>query len=169
MTVGSVDKRPVLVMGLGNLHLKDDGVGLKLLETVAGLDGFGRHVEFVDGGTQGLALLGYLGGRKLAVILDAVGLGAPPGTVHILRGAEIAKLWAHPSTTAHEGNALELLAAARLLREDPVEVVIIGIEPEHVRTGVGLSDAVSAAVPDAASLAVQVIESRMKDMQRVCV
>ena len=91
-------RAPVLVLGLGNLLLQDDGVGLKLLEAVSDSEPFGEEVEFVDGGTQGLALLGYLGGRKLTLILDAVGLGQAPGTVHMLRGAEIEKLRAHRST-----------------------------------------------------------------------
>jgi hydrogenase maturation protease len=162
MTAGSADvRRPVLVLGLGNLLLEDDGVGLKLLDAVAARSEFDAEVEYVDGGTLGLALLGYLGGRKLALILDAVGLGAPPGTVHVLRGAEIDKLRTHRSTSAHEGNALELLATARLLGDEPDEVVIVGIEPEHVRTGLGLSEAVSASVPEASALA--------KDLVKLCV
>ncbi|MGO9256467.1 MAG: hydrogenase maturation protease [Bryobacteraceae bacterium] len=161
-------RAPVLVLGLGNLLLEDDGVGLRLLEAVAA-EPLGENVELVDGGTQGLALLGYLGGRKLTVILDAVGLGEAPGTVHLLRGAEIEKLGAHRSTTAHEGNALELLAAARLVGDEPEETVIVGIEPEHVRTGVGLSDSVSAGVPEAAALAVQVIQSRTYGEEGLCV
>lgn len=162
-------RAPVLVLGLGNLLLEDDGIGLRLLEAVVAGERFGEDVEFVDGGTQGLALLGYLGGRKLTVILDAVGLGEAPGAVHMLRGAEIEKLGAHRSTTAHEGNALELLAAARLLGDEPDELVIVGIEPDHMRTGVGLSDSVSAAVPAAAALAAQVIRSRTNDEEGLCV
>jgi hydrogenase maturation protease len=177
MTAGLVEvcpvdtgtRAPVLVLGLGNLLLEDDGVGLRLLEAIGAADRFGEDVEFVDGGTQGLALLGYLGGRKLAVILDAVGLGEAPGTVHVLRGAEIEKLRAHHSTIAHEGNAIELLAVARLLRDEPYELVIVGIEPDHVRTGVGLSDAVSAAVPEGVKLVVQVLRSHTNHEERLCV
>lgn len=157
MTAGLADARPVLVLGLGNLLLQDDGVGLKLLAAVAAAGPLGADVEFVDGGTQGLALLGYLDGRKLVIVLDAVGFGAEPGTVHILRAAELEKLFMHRSTSAHEGNALELLATARLLGGGPDEVVIIGIEPEHVRTGLGLTARVAASVPQAAQLAKEVI------------
>ena len=170
MTAGLVEARstdpesraPVLVLGLGNLLLQDDGVGLRLLELVAAAAAWNDdEIEFVDGGTQGLALLGYLPGRKLTLVLDAVGLGEAPGTVHQLRGAEIEKLRAHRSTSAHEGNALELLATAQLLGDEPDELVIIGIEPEHVRTGVGLSEAVSAQVAEAAALAVEVLRSQV--------
>ncbi len=181
MTAGSAEVRdgvpyedlearaPVLVLGLGNLLLQDDGVGLRLLEAVSAREWDPAAVEFVDGGTQGLALLGYMAGRKLTLVLDAVGLGAAPGTVHQLRGAEIERLRAHRSTTAHEGNALELLATARLLGDEPEELVIVGIEPEQVRTGVGLSDAVSAQLATAAAMAVEVIRSQSKLQVPPCV
>ena len=61
MTVGSVDagpaRAPVLVLGLGNLLLSDDAAGLHLKAALAAERGTSDQVEFVDGGTQGLALL----------------------------------------------------------------------------------------------------------------
>ena len=60
---------PVLVLGLGNLILTDDGAGLRLLQSVETGAVWGDQVEFIDGGTQGLALLGYLTRRRLAVVL----------------------------------------------------------------------------------------------------
>jgi len=68
MTAGSPkrpqDVAPVLALGLGNLLLGDDGIGLRLVEKLAEENGFGDAVEFVDGGTQGLALLGCLADRE---------------------------------------------------------------------------------------------------------
>ena len=140
----------VLVLGLGNLLLSDDGVGLRLLAELAG----SAEADFVDGGTQGLALLPYLADRRAIVILDAVALGAPPGTVHVLEGNSLDSIRAR---TAHESNASELLAAARLLGDLPPTVVIVGIEPARVATGVGLSAEVEAAIPEAAARAREVL------------
>src|ERR1039457_4189410 len=90
MTVGSVDvapaRAPVLVLGLGNLLLSDDAAGLHLEAALQAERGDSPQVEFVDGGTQGLALLDYLSNRRAVLVLDAVGLGAEPGSVHVLRG-----------------------------------------------------------------------------------
>ena len=152
MTGGSVDPAQVLVLGLGNLLLGDDGVGLRLLEELAG----GASADFLDGGTQGLALLPYFDGRRALIILDAVALGAPAGTVHVL---DAANLKAHRATTAHGSNALELLEVAALLGELPPTVTIIGIEPAKIATGIGLSPEVKRAVPEALSLARRVLES----------
>jgi hydrogenase maturation protease len=156
MIAGLADP-PVLVLGVGNLLLQDDGAGLRMLEVLSAC-GFGDEVEFVDGGTQGLALLGHLAGREVLVVLDAVKLGDPPGTIHVLRGAELARLRARHSSTSHESNALELLAYAQLLGTLPGEVVVIGIEPESIRTGVGLTATVESALPAAIACASAVIE-----------
>lgn len=109
------------------------------------------RVEFLDGGTQGRALAGHLGGRRALVVLDAVRLGAAPGTVHVLRDP----LGAAPPRggSAHESNVGDLLAAACLLGELPQAVVLVGIEPALVQTGLGLSAKVAAAVPAAARAA----------------
>jgi len=150
MTAGSTD---ILVLGLGNLLLSDDGLGLRLLKD---LSSGSAAAEFLDGGTQGLALLAHISNRRALIILDAVVLGAPAGTVHVLQGDAIS---AHHAVTAHGSNALELLAAARLLGDLPPTVTIIGIEPACIRTGIGLSPEVEASIPEALSRARAVLES----------
>lgn len=147
---------PTLVLGLGNVLLRDDGIGLRMLEELERDERFGE-CEFVDGGTQGIALLGYFEDRASAVILDAVALGASPGTVHVLRGPDFQVV---RGSTAHEGGALEVLALAKLLGQAPDEVVIVGIEPDEVHTGIGLSDRVEAALPEAVAKARQILEER---------
>ncbi len=142
---------PVLVLGLGNLLLKDDGVGLELLKRLEPDFVDDPRVEFVDGGTQGLALAPYLPNRCAMLILDAVALGTEPGDVHHLPDARSTP--ATRSTTAHEGNASELLAAATLIGECPETVALVGIEPDDVSTGIGLTERVQSALPRALKLA----------------
>jgi hydrogenase maturation protease len=146
-----------LVLGLGNLLLGDDGAGLRLLAELERRRNWGPGIEFIDGGTQGLALLGCLSGRRALLLLDAVALSAPPGTVHLLGTADLDAWDAARATTAHEGNARELLAAARLVGEYPAEVVVVGIEPEQVRAGIGLSPVVAQAVPAAVERATTIL------------
>jgi hydrogenase maturation protease len=151
--MNQVDSAPILVLGLGNLLLGDDAAGLRLVERLAAESGYGDQVEFVDGGTQGMALLGCLTGRKAVLLLDATGLGGAPGTVHVLDGPAIEALAAKRASTAHEGNALELLAAARLLQavdgDAAPEIRLVGIEPARIATGIGLSPEVEAAMDSA--------------------
>jgi hydrogenase maturation protease len=151
-----------VVLALGNTLLRDDGVGLAILHALEReAAAWGGEVEFVDGGTQGLALLGVLSGRRVAVILDAIALGAAPGTVHILSADEAVNMRSRRSGTAHEGNAGELLAAARLLGDLPERTIIVGIEPEDIRTGVGLSEAVARSVQEAVACARHALEGSL--------
>jgi hydrogenase maturation protease len=151
-------------LGLGNLLLHDDGVGLRLLELLAA-ETQRDDVEFVDGGTQGLVLLPYLSQRRSVLILDAIGLGAKPGTVHLLRGEEIGRMRARRAETAHEGNGLTLLETARLLGEDLPNLVVLGVEPALVRTGVGLT----AEAAEGAQRALEMARQVLRETEAVCV
>lgn len=141
---------PILVLGLGNTLLSDDGVGPALLDHLSGsAENWDGQVEFVDGGTQGLALLGCLSGRRALIIVDAVKTGAPPGTVHRMTLAELRNVNPGHASSAHEGNAGELLAAAQLLDELPARLFVVGVEPKKIATGLGLSAPVQRALSEA--------------------
>ena len=145
-----VPPRLPLILGVGNLLLGDDGVGLHLLGLLSReAEHWHVGIEFVDGGAHGLMLLGSLSGRPAVILLDAVTLGAPPGTVHVLCAEQALALGRRPSRTVHEGGAARLLAIASLTGDLPPLVRVVGIEPGRVELCVGLSDAVRAAIPEA--------------------
>jgi len=153
-TPGLVETAPVLLLGLGNPLMADDGAGQELLSRlIPEASGWGPQVEFVDGGTQGLALMGAFEGRKAVVFLDAIALGDKPGAVHVLNGKELMGMGARRPTTAHEGSAAQILAALELLGETPKEIRMIGVEPEKVGLGIGLSESVRGSLGVAAGLA----------------
>jgi len=144
---------PVLVLAIGNPLMADDGAGqevLAKLESIAA--GWGSQVELLDGGTQGLALLGQFEGREAVVFLDAVRLGEAAGSVHVLRGQEVLRMGGH-ATSAHEGSAPDILRALELLGETPAEVALVGVEPERIQIGIGLSPAVRGSLERAADSA----------------
>jgi hydrogenase maturation protease len=166
MTPGSVDdnlfgkQSPLLVIGIGNPLLSDDGVGLQLLKKIE--KKFGSNlVEFIDGGTQGIALLGRLENRKAIIFLDAVSLDAPHGTIHYLSKDEVLSIDSK-QTTAHEGNATQILKTALLTGDLPENIFVIGIEPEKLNTDIGLSETVTKAIPDA----IELIESTINRLLR---
>jgi hydrogenase maturation protease len=164
---GGAARPALLVLGLGNLLLGDDAVGLELLaefESAGPADGFPGTLEFVDGGTQGIALLGVMGGREAMLVLDAVQRGEPPGTVHELTGEEAVALRFRRPETAHEGGAGPLLALAALTGDLPARVRVVGIEPECVETRLGLSPRVRAAVPVAVRRARLAVECLIADV-----
>jgi hydrogenase maturation protease len=155
---------PILVLGLGNILLGDDGVGPALVEKIRLRYAGNADVECVDGGTQGLALLGRLAARHALIILDALALGRTPGDVSVLEGREIWEQRGARSTTAHEGNAGELLSAAQLLGDLPELLFLVGVQPEQVRTELGLSVAVKIAVPEAIARSCEVIDKLLREL-----
>jgi hydrogenase maturation protease len=149
-------RAPILVLGLGNTLLRDDGVGTVLVERLRERRGGDPRCEFVDGGTLGLALLGWLEERAALLVLDAVALGAAPGTVHVVEHP-----LANPAARgigAHGGNASALLGTAALLGALPHRVVVIGIEPHTIRTGTELDPAVARSVDAALARAERQLE-----------
>jgi hydrogenase maturation protease len=141
---------PPLVLGLGDLLMGDQGVGLHLLGHLSReSEHWHVKVEFMDGGTRGPALIGPLVERWGVVILDAVSLGAAPGTLHSLSLAEALEIGRRPAAPGHEGSATRLLAIASLAGTMPAFVRVVGIEPGRVELGVGLSERVHAGIPEA--------------------
>lgn len=156
---------PILVLGLGNVRLHDDGFGPSLVEDLArDYVHASSQVEFMDGGTQGLALLGRIAERKALVILDAVATGHEPGSVCVLEGQEVLRFATTRPTTAHEGNAGELLATAAFLGELPEKCYIIGVEPKSLRTGVGLSRDVHRSLRAAHQTAREILDGLLAEV-----
>ncbi len=150
----------VLVLGLGNLLLEDDGVGLELLKQLRDRLGPIPGVDFVDGGTQGVALLGVLAGRESILILDAISRGTAPGNPDpgtVVRIDDPLAIASPQDFGAHGANVSGLLAAARLIGELPKRINLVGVVPASTSTGVGLSAAVRDAIPAAAVLASEVL------------
>ncbi len=142
---------PFLVLGLGNVLLGDDGIGPALIgQLLQEQPRWEDRIEFLDGGTQGLALLGFLSGREAIIIIDALAMGAPPGTTRILNVSEVFQMGVNRADSAHGGNASELLALAKVLDEIPNSVFVVGVEPQNIATGYGLSESARRALPVAA-------------------
>ena len=154
---------PVLVLGLGNPLMGDDGAGLEMLSRLSTLD-HPSTVDFVDGGTGGLGLLGFLAGRRALLILDAVRTGSRPGTVHSFTDDQLAIFFSRRGTTAHETDAGELIQTARLLGECPPRLALAGIEPAVAATGIGFSAEVAASMDEAVALAKHMLNSLVEDV-----
>lgn len=135
---------PILVVGVGNVLLADDGVGVLLARELAT-----RHLpqaEVLDGGTLGLALLPYLEGRRALVLLDAM-RGEVPGELRWLSWP-LPPHWGRArGLSPHEGSALELLAAAELTGSLPPKVWLGVITAGEVSTRIGLSQALEERFP----------------------
>lgn len=134
-----------LVLGVGNILLSDEGVGVHAVHLLRERYRFPQEVEILDGGTLGLDLLPYVEGADRLLIVDAVQMDAPPGTVARLEGAEVSAVLGL-KYSPHQVGLSDLLGAARLLGRAPAEVVLWGVQPASLEVGLELSPTVAAQV-----------------------
>lgn len=134
-----------LVLGVGNLLLSDEGVGVHVVRRLQEVVELPEAVQVVDGGTSGLELMYHLEGVSHLVVVDAVEMGQPPGTLTRLAGDQLP---AHLclKISPHEIGLPELLFAAKLRDLYPEEVVVWGAQPGACNVGLDLSPAMAAQV-----------------------
>ena len=130
-----------LVLGVGNLLLQDEGAGVRALEKFENKYRLPDGVELLDGGTSGLELLHQLDGRDRLVIVDVVRRGEPPGRVVRMAGEEVPAQF-RQKISPHQLGIADLLATARLIGSLPEKLVLFGIEPKNLDTGLSMSDEV---------------------------
>lgn len=137
---------PILVLGVGNLLMKDEGVGvhaaLKLLHMP-----LPPFVEIIDGGTAGLDLLSYLENREKVIIIDAVQTNEPPGTIFRLTPDNIGSLAREKQFSLHQPGVAELLRIAQTIGLSLPEVVILAVQPADISIGTDLSPSLEEKLP----------------------
>lgn len=157
-----------LVAGIGNIFLRDDGFGVETARLLAERDLPG-HIEVVDVGVRGVHLAyQLLDGYDTLVLVDATARGEAPGTLYVIEhDADDAS--PPPGTPALDGHRMTPDTVLALLDtlcagtggEPPRRILIVGCEPTSVDEGIGLTAAVSDAVPEA----VRLIEELLHDSE----
>ena len=136
------------MLGLGNILLRDEGVGVRVAEAFAERYVLPASVEVVDGGTVGMDLLDTLAGCDHLLICDAVKIESPPGSVVKLVDGQVPTLF-QTRYSPHQLGLSEVLATLTLTDEAPKAVTLIGIGPADLELGIDLSPPVAAAIQPA--------------------
>ncbi len=147
---------PLLILGVGNPLLGDDGVGVHVVDEIrrraaAGTAVLPPRTELLDGGTRGIALLPDVAGARAVVLVDAAGLDAEPGAIAVIPGARIGtgRTAKGAVVSASTGGLGELVDIARFLGILPEAVSLVGIQPAGIAVGLELSGPVAAVLDDA--------------------
>ena len=135
-----------LVLGLGNILLRDEGVGVRVVEGLLEQYDFPEGVRVMDGGTLGLDLLPFLEEASRLLVIDAVQARKPPGTLVRLVGDEIPIFLDASKVSPHQEGLQDLLAVALLKGYLPDEVVFWGAQITSLGVGLDLSEAVAEQV-----------------------
>jgi hydrogenase maturation protease len=148
----------VTLIGLGNLLLRDEGIGIHAIRAVEAGCQADPGLEIVDGATAGLDLIPYIEGRDRVLFVDAVNFRKEPGYIGVLENQEIPAMFTYKDSLHHLG-LVDLLAAAQLLDVAPREICLIGIQPHIIETGLELSELLQAKLP----LLVACIRAKLQD------
>lgn len=146
-------ERPLVVIGVGNVLLRDDAVGIRVVDRLRELVeddpiALPQPVLLVDGGTLEMELLGTVREARGLVLVDAVASGAPAGTVSVLHGDAIRA--AGGARAGRSADTMhELLDVSRILGWLPEQVALVGVEAGGIDFGTDLSPSVAAALPEA--------------------
>lgn len=135
----------ILVMGLGNLVMSDDGLGSRVISELEKRFSPPDQVVLLDGGTLGLDLLPRLEGIDKLLIIDALQMGAEPGTLFRLEGEEVPRAFAN-KLSVHQMGLQDLLAVAELQGHLPGELVVLGAQAAVIEMRMELSPPVEAAL-----------------------
>lgn len=134
----------ILVAGVGNLLLKDEGVGIHVIRALEH-EPLSDNVTLLDGGTGGLHLVNWLEGYDCIILVDAMLDKRPPGTVRLLQPKYVSDY--PPLMSAHEIGLRDMLAAMTLTGSLP-EVYLLAVSVADVQeVGMELTRKVASAVP----------------------
>lgn len=134
----------LLILGLGNLLCRDDGLGVLVAQAIAETRDIPEGARVLDGGTLGLSLLPYLEDAERAILVDAIQADTPPGSIVRLEGDAVGPAVA-ARLSVHQVGVSDLIEAARWRGRVPPTLVLLGIVPETIELGVGLSAPVAGA------------------------
>jgi hydrogenase maturation protease len=135
-----------LVLGLGNILLGDEGVGVRVIERLLEQVELPEGVRVLDGGTLGLDLLPYLEDAARLLVVDAAQARKPAGTLIRLTGREIPIFLDASKVSPHQEGLQDLLAVAAFKGYLPEEVVFLGVQVGSLGVSLELSPAVAAQV-----------------------
>jgi hydrogenase maturation protease len=155
-------RAPNILVGIGNLLRRDDGVGPIVAQRMSRLT-LPDDVEVIDAGTAGTELASLIERRRLVVVVDAIDAGEPPGSIYRL-APESVQPASRAGLSVHDLHFLHALDETRLLGSSPRRVVIFAVQVADKSTGIGLSEPVGRAARQVMTLAAEELGFSIEDM-----
>ncbi|MCM8800877.1 MAG: HyaD/HybD family hydrogenase maturation endopeptidase [Candidatus Omnitrophica bacterium] len=145
-----------LIIGCGNLLLKDEGVGVHLIEYLKDKE-LPEDVELIDGGTAGFDLIDFILGKEKVVIIDSVKAGGNPGDIYCFSPSDF-ETDNPPKTSLHDITLKDIFSIVQR-QDNLVEIKIIGIEPKDISYGTELSPELKNLLPKIAEIVLKEVNA----------
>jgi len=148
-----------LILGIGNVLWADEGFGIRTIEALHKRYTFPDSVRVMDGGTQGIFLLPWVRNAQRLLIFDAVDFGLAPATLKVIRGDDVPRFMGAKKVSMHQTGFQEVLASADLAGDLPLQLVLIGVQPELLDDyGGSLRPSVKARIDPAIQLGLKILD-----------
>lgn len=136
----------VVVLGVGNILMSDEGVGVHAVTALAERYDFPECVEIIDGGTSGMDCLDRIADADLLLIADCMRkAGKQPGDITRIADDEI-NAWFKTKISPHQVGLSDVLAACCFHGMSPKKVVLVGVQPASFETSMELTPKVAAVL-----------------------
>lgn len=136
-----------LILGVGNILLSDEGVGVYVVQDLENDPSFVSQFDIIDGGTCGMELLDVMAKREHLIIIDAVLANKQAGEIIVLHDEQVPIFFSR-KISPHQLGICDVLSALKLTDEFPKHLCLIGIQPESLKSGIGLSQTVTQILPE---------------------
>jgi hydrogenase maturation protease len=150
----------MLVLGIGNTLLTDEGIGIHVLQALEPELADWPDVTLLDGGTLSFTLAGPIEDADALIVVDAANIKKQPGEWTLLKGEEMdAFLMSNRKATVHEVGLTDLRAIALLAGHWPEKRAMLAIQPDVIDWGELPTPAVAAAIPPACAAIVEQLQA----------
>lgn len=156
--------RLISVIGLGNILMRDEGVGVHAIRAFQERYDAPDTVEIVDGGTAGFDLLPLIEGREKVLLVDAVNFGREPGFIDTLVNDEIPARFGTKASLHHLG-LMDILSITKLAGSAPTELCLVGIQPKALEVGLDMTPEMC----DKVEILVERVVNKLRDWNVQCV
>lgn len=136
-----------VVLGIGNIILSDEGVGVRAVEAFERRYRLPEGVLAIDGGTSSMELIDELSDLDFLLVFDTIVAGKPPGTIVKLAGDEVPAFFRR-KLSPHQISLSDLLASLEFLGQAPKDIVVIGVQPVTLELGMELTGPVAARLSE---------------------
>ena len=148
----------ILILGIGNTLLSDEGSGVHVVEYLRARHPASGEIQYLDGGTLSFTLAVDISAYDHLVVVDAAQLGAPPGEVRCFLDGEMDRFLGGIKGSVHEVGLLDLMDIARLTETLPERRALVGIQPGTMDWGDAPSEPVARAIPEAARQVLRLVD-----------
>jgi hydrogenase maturation protease len=135
------------VLGIGNILMRDEGVGVRVMEAVQAARDWPNTIEFIDGGAGGMNLINVLEEADRLVVFDSADMKLPAGQCRVIAPRQVCDAQGEHRATMHDMPFIETLTLVDRFLHRPEDVRILAIQPAVVDFGRELTEELKAAMP----------------------